>query len=116
MFWGSGGIGIASVPDLWKVLHAGDLTIHQTEIESFSHQNVVNLKDGHSIPTDIVVLCTGFDKGYKAFTPELRANCNLYYDFGEQSRWRDLDKRGDEEVDRLLPFLKDPPEPNKRPV
>ena len=109
MFWGSGGIGIASVPDFWKVFHAGDVTVHQTEIQSFSHQNVVNLQNGHSVTTDMVILCTGFDKGYKAFTKELQEECGLYYDSTEYSRWTKLDAKGEQKVDELLPFLRNPP-------
>ncbi|KAK0370508.1 cofactor FMO1 enzyme is FAD [Colletotrichum limetticola] len=44
--WGSGGIGIATAPDFWKVFHLGDVAIHSTEIECLSHQDVVNLKNG----------------------------------------------------------------------
>jgi dimethylaniline monooxygenase (N-oxide forming) len=112
MFWGSGGVGIASAPDFWKVLHAGDVTIRQGEVESFSHGNVVNLKDGHSFETDFVIMCTGYDKGYKAFTPELREQCGLYYNQNDKaSRWANIDARADAIVDDRLPFLRNPPEP-----
>ncbi|KAK8136725.1 hypothetical protein PG984_004665 [Apiospora sp. TS-2023a] len=113
MFWGSGGIGIASAPDFWKVLHSGDVTVRKGEIDSFSHDNVVNLKDGHSFETDFVILCTGYDKGYLAFTPELREQCGLYYDLhDEKSRWAAIDARADAVVDQKLPFLKSQsPEP-----
>ncbi|KAK3168680.1 hypothetical protein OEA41_005128 [Lepraria neglecta] len=109
MFWGSGGIGIPSVPEFWKVFHAGDVTVHHTKIESFSHQDVVNLQNGHSVATDMVILCTGFDKGYKAFTKELQEECGLYYDNTEYSRLTKLDARGEQKVDELLPFLRNPP-------
>ena len=81
----------------------------RTEIASFSHQDVVNLQNGHSIITDIVILCTGFDKGYKAFTKELQEECGLYYDNTEYSGWTKLDARGEQKVDELLPFLRNPP-------
>jgi len=114
MFWGSGGIGIASVPDFWKVFHAGDVTVHQTEIDSFSHYDVVNLKNGYSVATDIVILCTGFDKGYKAFSKELQEECGLYYDSSKNSRWTKLDARGEQEVNNLLPFLRHSPLPSTK--
>ncbi|CZT51336.1 uncharacterized protein RSE6_12466 [Rhynchosporium secalis] len=110
MFWGSGGVGIASVPDYWKVFHAGDVTIHKTEVESFSHQDVVNLKNGRSVQTDFVVLCTGFDKGYKAFSKELQEECGLYYDSDKVSKWTKLDAIAEEQVNERLPFLKNAPE------
>ncbi|KAI8630513.1 hypothetical protein F5Y19DRAFT_48374 [Xylariaceae sp. FL1651] len=112
MFWGSGGIGIASAPEFWKVLHGGDVTIRKGEIDSFSHSNVVNLKDGHSIETDAVIMCTGYDKGYKAFTPELQAQCGLYYKVGDKnSRWAHIDARAEAIVDEKLPFLTMLPKP-----
>ncbi len=116
MFWGSGGIGIASVPDFWKVLHAGNVTVHQTEIDSFSHHDVVNLKNGHSVATDIVIQCTGFDKGYKAFSKELQEECGLHYDSNKGSRWTELDAQGEREVNRLLPFLRYAPMPSTKVI
>ncbi|KAK0644425.1 hypothetical protein B0T16DRAFT_460485 [Cercophora newfieldiana] len=113
MFWGSGGIGIASAPDFWKVLHSGDVTIRKGEIESFSHGNVVNLKDGYSFETDFVIMCTGYDKGYKAFTPELRSQLGLYYRLDDpKSRWAEIDTRAAAIVDDKLPFLRESPEPS----
>lgn len=112
MFWGSGGIGIASAPDFWKILHGGDITIHIGDIDCFSHGNIVSLKDGSALETDFVILCTGYDKGYKAFTPKLREQCGLYYDLRDcKSRWAEIDSKADGIVDYKLPFLKDPPAP-----
>ncbi|KAI1126932.1 hypothetical protein F5Y10DRAFT_266643 [Nemania abortiva] len=106
MFWGSGGVGIASAPDFWKILHSGDVTIRKGEVDSFSHGNVVNLKDGHSFETDFVILCTGYDKGYKSFTPQLQEQCGLYYNLGKTgSRWAEIDARAAAIVDHKLPFL-----------
>ncbi|KAB8071007.1 hypothetical protein BDV29DRAFT_159924 [Aspergillus leporis] len=62
-FWGSGAIGIATVPDFWQVIHDGDVTVHRTEIESLSHLDVVSLKNGFSVTTDIVIHYNGFEKG-----------------------------------------------------
>ncbi|KAE8142277.1 hypothetical protein BDV38DRAFT_278444 [Aspergillus pseudotamarii] len=80
LFWGSGGIGIATVPDFWQVIHDSDITVHRTEIESLSHLDMVNLKNGFSVPTDIVIHCTGFEKGYNTFSPLLQEELGLHYD------------------------------------
>lgn len=104
--WGSGGIGIATAPDFWKVFHRGDVTIHSTEIECLSHQDVVNLKNGYSVATDIVIHCTGFDKGYDTFDHELREELGLQYDTKVFSRWTMLDEKAERTVDELLPYLK----------
>ncbi|KAK1701888.1 LOW QUALITY PROTEIN: hypothetical protein BDP67DRAFT_550757 [Colletotrichum lupini] len=71
--WGSGGIGIATTPDFWKVFHRGDVTIYSTEIEY-----VVNLKNGYSVATDI-------------------------YDAKVFSRWIVLDEKAERAVAELLP-------------
>ena len=109
--WGSGGVGIATAPDFWKVFHRGNVTIHSTEIESLSHRDVVNLKNGYSIATDIVIHCTGFDKGYSTFDPELRKELGLQYDTKSSSQWRLLDAKAEETVDELLPYLRTAPRP-----
>ena len=104
--WGSGGIGIATAPDFWKVFHRGNVTIYSTEIESLSHRDVVNLKNGYSVATDIVIHCTGFDKGYSTFDPELREELGLQYDTKSFSRWNLLDEKAEKTVDELLPYLR----------
>ncbi|GKU06433.1 monooxygenase family protein [Fusarium langsethiae] len=109
VFWGSGGIGIATAPDFWETFHRGDVTIHSTEIESVSHKDVTNLKNGYSIATDIIIHCTGFDKGYGAFDPQLRNELGLEYNTKEFSRWTMLDEKADQTVDRLLPYICDSP-------
>ncbi|KAL5620921.1 hypothetical protein FOBRF1_004167 [Fusarium oxysporum] len=109
VFWGSGGIGIATAPDFWETFHNGDVTIHSTEIDTLSHKDVVNLKNGYSIASDIVIHCTGFDKGYDAFEPSLRRELGLEYDSKEFSRWTMLDEKAEMTVDGLLPYLRDAP-------
>ncbi|KAK2691441.1 FAD-dependent monooxygenase DEP4 [Fusarium oxysporum] len=109
VFWGSGGIGIATAPDFWETFHNGDVTIHSTEIDTLSHKDVVNLKNGYSIASDIVIHCTGFDKGYDAFEPSLRRELGLEYDSKEFSRWTMLDEKAERTVDELLPYLRDAP-------
>ncbi|RBR21454.1 hypothetical protein FVER53590_01737 [Fusarium verticillioides] len=109
VFWGSGGIGIATAPDFWETFHNGDVTIHSTEINSLSHKDVVNLKNGYSIAADIVIHCTGFDKGYDAFEPSLRRELGLEYDPKEFSRWTMLDEKAEKTVDDLLPYLREAP-------
>ncbi|KAK7757295.1 FAD-dependent monooxygenase dep4 [Diatrype stigma] len=115
VFWGSGGVGIATVPNFWKVFHAGDVTVHSTEVESLSHGDVVNLRDGHCYTTDIVIHCTGFDKGYTTFTPEQQGELGLHYDRNEFSKWNMLEEKAGKRVDELLPYLKMSPVPSFDP-
>lgn len=97
------------MPNFWNVFHNGDVTVHQTEVESLSHKDVVNLKNGYSIATDIVIHCTGFAKGYKTFSDELQEEMGLSYDVGKSSRWTVLDEKAEKIVDTLLPYLRKPP-------
>jgi len=113
VFWGSGGIGIATVPNFWKVFHNGDVKIHQTEVESLSHKDVVNLRNGYSVATDIVIHCTGFDKGYQTFDEKLQEELGLSYDTKKPSRWTTLDEKAEETVNELLPYLRGSPMQSK---
>ncbi|KAJ5762642.1 cofactor FMO1 FAD enzyme [Penicillium manginii] len=109
LFWGSGGVGIATVPDFWQVVHEGDVTVHRTEIESLSHLDVVNFKNGFSVPTDIVIHCTGFEKGYDTFSPSLQEELGLHYDSSLFSKWTVLDAQAEQKVNNQLPILKNSP-------
>jgi hypothetical protein len=109
VFWGSGGIGLATQHDFWDVFHSADVKIHQTEIKSLCDKDVVNLKNGSSLTTDVVIYCTGFDKGFSAFSQELQEELGLSYDSTTSSRWTTLDEQGEERVDELLPYLSKSP-------
>ena len=109
IFWANSGLGVASVPDFWKTFHAGDVTVHRTDVESLSHLDVVNLKNGYSIATDFVITCTGFEKPYQTFSDDAKHRFGLAYDDLTSPKWAKLDALGEENVDRLLPLLKKPP-------
>ena len=105
--WANAGLGVASAPNYWKVFHAGDVTVHRTEIDHFDHGNKIYLKNGTDISTDYVILCTGFEKSYRAFDEDLRIRCGLTYD--ESLKWSKLDAQGERIVHAKLPYLKDHP-------
>lgn len=90
--WANAGLAVASVPNYWKVFHAGDVTVHRTEIDHFNHGNKINLENGTKISTDY---------SYRAFEKDLRVECGLTY--------AKLDARGEQIVDLKLPYLKDHP-------
>lgn len=95
---------MSSVPNFWKVFHAGDVTVHRTSITSFV-DNKVNLADGTNIAADLVVLCTGWTDNLSTFEHGLRAEIGLpsNADFG--AKWSELDAQADAKVDELLPNL-----------
>ncbi|KAI1132339.1 cofactor FMO1 enzyme is FAD [Nemania abortiva] len=109
VFWGSGGIGIATVPDFWDMFHTGDIRVHSTEVVSLSDKDVVNLQNGYAVATDIVIHCTGFDKGYTTFSPELQEELGLFHDRTKFSKWSMLEEKAEKVVDELLPYLQNPP-------
>lgn len=113
IFWANAGLGCASVPDFWKVFHAGDCTVHRTDITSFDHVDTVTLRDGGRLKTDYVILCTGFDKSYQPFSPELQRELGLAPDLdpAAMAKWADLDARAEFVVNELLPDLKHSPIP-----
>ncbi|KAK4206759.1 hypothetical protein QBC37DRAFT_300134, partial [Rhypophila decipiens] len=107
IFWARSGLGTASAPDFWKTLHNGDVTIYRSEIESLSNTGVVNLKNGVSVQSDMVIACTGFEKPYRPFSKELREELGLSYSVNQVTRWAELDARGNLVVDEKLLFLKE---------
>ncbi|RYP59772.1 hypothetical protein DL771_010750 [Monosporascus sp. 5C6A] len=111
IFWANAGLGAASVPDFWKVFHAGDCTVHRTEIESLGEDDVVALRDGARFKTEYIVLCTGFDKSYQPFDAELQRLCGLSPDPSEQAKWVAMEDKAAQKIDELLPAIDKPPLP-----
>ncbi|KAK2024711.1 FAD/NAD(P)-binding domain-containing protein [Colletotrichum zoysiae] len=105
VFWARSGLGTASAPDFWKTLHAGDLTVYRTEIESLSHTDVVNLKNGISVQAGMIISCTGFEKPYRAFSQSLREELGLSYGKSDAIKWSKLDVAAEKEVVEALPLL-----------
>lgn len=119
VFWASAGLGAASVPNFWKTLHAGDLKVHKTEITSLTGINTANLANGDRLDTDYVILCTGFDKSYQPFSPELQRECGLApetTEFCDMEKWARLEAEAENTVDRLLPILRSSPLKTKAPA
>ncbi|KAJ5736902.1 monooxygenase [Penicillium malachiteum] len=113
IFWANAGLGCASVPDFWKVFHEGHCSVHRTGIESFNGSNTLVLENGTCLETDFVILCTGFDKSYQPFGPELQIELGLKPDpdSQDQAKWSELDARAEVTVNDLLPALKHSPVP-----
>ncbi|KIX09420.1 uncharacterized protein Z518_00500 [Rhinocladiella mackenziei CBS 650.93] len=104
IFWANSGLGLASVPNFWKVLHEGDLTVHRTSIASFVDEKVV-LKNGEKIAADFVILCTGWKDNLSVYDQNLRLTLGLPSKIPEDPSWKKLDAQADTTVDELLPNL-----------
>lgn len=83
------------------------MTVHRTQIDHFAQGNKVYLTNGSILSTDYVILCTGFEKSYRAFDKDLRMECGLTYD--PTVKWAKLDAQCEKIVDEKLPYLKDHP-------
>jgi dimethylaniline monooxygenase (N-oxide forming) len=112
--WANAGLGTASVPDFWKVFHAGDCTVHRTEIASLDSGNKVTLKDGKVLDTEYIIMCTGFDKSYHQFSADLQEECGLVppaaaVNASEAKKWASLEADAEHKVNELFPGLAKPP-------
>ncbi|RMZ80489.1 hypothetical protein DV737_g3018, partial [Chaetothyriales sp. CBS 132003] len=107
LFWAKAGLGAASAPDFWKTMHEGDLTVHRDEIKSLSDKDAVHLASGATIHADMILACSGYEKPYRSFDKALQIDLGLAYGKGDANKWAKLEAQGEEEVDRLLPILKE---------
>lgn len=84
--------------------------MHLTEVSSLSHRDVVTLKNGYAIATDIVIHCTGFNKGYEVFDNKLQQELGLGSVAPDtDTKWAEVYRKAEESVDELLPFLQRAP-------
>lgn len=88
-------------------MHEGDLTVHRSEIKSLTDEDMVHLKSGISVRSDMIFAATGYEKPYRSFSKELRIDLGLTYGEEDSIKWAKLEAHGEEEVDRLLPILKE---------
>ncbi|KAL9634718.1 MAG: hypothetical protein Q9164_003924, partial [Protoblastenia rupestris] len=110
IFWANSGLGLASVPDFWKTFHTSDCTVHRTEIASLSEKDTITLKNGTKITTDYLILCTGWTHNLGTFDEALRAKIGLPSKEDLSVKWQKLDAHGEQTVNELLPFLRNPPD------
>ncbi|KAL8639971.1 MAG: hypothetical protein Q9228_003057 [Teloschistes exilis] len=112
IMWANAGLGLASVPDFWKTFHAGNITVHRTNISAFGEDDQVHLKNGTAVGVDAAILCTGWTHNMSAFDEKLRGQYGLPSSHGLDLDldWKRLDAKADEVVDRVLPYLKNGPQ------
>ena len=78
--------------------------MHRTSIKSFV-DDCVCLENGQSLPSDCVILCTGWTDNLNAFDTNLREKLGLPSAADFTKAWVEADARADAEVDRLFPVL-----------
>jgi dimethylaniline monooxygenase (N-oxide forming) len=106
LFWAKAGLGTASAPDFWKTMHEGDLTVHRDEIDSLTDKDLVHLKSGNTLRTDMIISCSGYEKPYRPFGEDLRIELGLTYGKDDELKWAKLDAQGEAVVDQKFPILK----------
>ncbi|KAL2802401.1 putative dimethylaniline monooxygenase [Aspergillus granulosus] len=106
IFWANAGLGLASAPDFWKIINSGDMTVHRTSITAFKDADKVHLANGTVLPTDHVVLCTGWTDNLDLFSDITRQEWGLPSSADLSPKWAKLDAAGDAIVLEKLPFLR----------
>ncbi|RDW80311.1 hypothetical protein BP6252_04949 [Coleophoma cylindrospora] len=109
IFWANAGLGLASAPEFWKTIHSAGLTVHRTEIDRFSEDDKVILKNNQALKTDGVVLCTGWTDNLSLFDESTRVTYGLPSAADLDQEWKDLDALADMVVLEKLPILKHSP-------
>ena len=84
--------------------------MHRTEIASLSDKDTITLKNGTKITTDYLILCTGWTHNLGTFDEALRAKIGLPSKEDLSVKWQKLDAHGEQTVNELLPFLRNPPD------
>jgi hypothetical protein len=67
---------------------------------------MIKLRNGVALETDYLILCTGFDKNYEPFGPNLQRECGLKPDPAEAEKWAQLESTAVRTVDEALPVLR----------
>lgn len=85
-------------------MHAGNVTVHRTSIESLVDERV-RLSNGTVIDADYVVMCTGWTHNFSPFSMSARAEIGLPCKADLDEKWAKKDAQADCTVDQLLPNL-----------
>lgn len=99
-------------PDFWDTV-ARNVQVHRNDIERLN-DHVVVLRDGPSIPMDVIVCATGFVNEFPFFTAEQRVTLGLSQPKSENvidNEWPVLEAEADKEVLAKYPKLALAPQP-----
>ncbi|KAF2869540.1 hypothetical protein BDV95DRAFT_577622 [Massariosphaeria phaeospora] len=110
LFWVTGQFGLIQRPDFWDTV-APNVRVHSHDIARLENHKVV-LKDGPSLPMDVIVCATGFRNDFSFFSAEQRIQLGLPHlraDDEAEASWRTLEATADKEVLQKYPKLATPP-------
>jgi dimethylaniline monooxygenase (N-oxide forming) len=99
-------------PDFWDTV-AQNVHVHRNDIERLDNHTVV-LKDGPTLPMDVIVCATGFINEYPFFTPEQRVTLGLTHpkaNSADEASWTALESEADKQILTKFPKLALAPQP-----
>ncbi|KAJ5918463.1 hypothetical protein N7466_010455 [Penicillium verhagenii] len=116
IFWANSGLGVVTLPDFWSTIHKGKVRVVRENLKSID-RNALLLQSNERVPTDFIVMCTGWGDHFALFDAETKRDIGLPTQTKpkdlkvEQSpdRWQQADQDADAAVNLKLPFLEHPP-------
>ncbi|KAI1270608.1 hypothetical protein F5Y18DRAFT_434903 [Xylariaceae sp. FL1019] len=117
VFWANSGLGVATLPNFWEMLHSPNLTVRRGEIGSIKGQTV-KLSSTESLEADYMIMCTGWGDHFEMFDSEHKVMIGLPTGGqksdapkgGDGIDWESHYSAADKIVDEKLPFLASHPE------
>jgi dimethylaniline monooxygenase (N-oxide forming) len=112
LFWQNGSGGLINRPDFWETI-APNVQIYQDSIVSLDRK-LIRLKSGEEVPTDALLLGTGWIPSLNFFDQNTLAELDLPHDPSPESaesasKWARLEKEADQKVLSTFPQLANPP-------
>jgi len=112
IFWQNGSGGLLNRPDFWDTI-APNVQIYVDNIASLD-KNLVRLKSGDEVPSDVLLLGTGWVPSLNFFDQELLTRFDLPHDPADElvekaKKWKSLEEEADKKVVNTFPQLANPP-------
>ena len=119
IFWANDTLGLIQHPDFWQTV-AQNVQVHRSDILGLS-EHLIRLKDGTSIPTDVLLCGTGWTPSSPSFfSPTQLAQLGLPHPIDqpdhENALWTKLQEEADHQVLAQFPKLANPPTYHKKPI
>ncbi|KUL87847.1 hypothetical protein ZTR_03153 [Talaromyces verruculosus] len=112
IFWANSGLGVVTLPNFWSTIHRGKIHVVRESLKSIDG-NALVLQSNERVPTDYIVMCTGWGDHFAFFDAEIKQEIRLpiHNNPSDQkvkqslSRWDQADKDADVAVNLKLPLL-----------
>lgn len=116
IFWANSGLGVVTLPDFWSIIHKGKVRVVRESLKSID-RNALLLQSNERVPTDFIVMCTGWGDHFALFDAETKRDIGLPTQTKPKDlkfeqkpdRWQQADQDADAAVNLKLPFLEHAP-------